>query len=144
MEYAMKTSECKHNVTTQFEAQSRRLLYIDDNPLVLETVKQLLSKTDYHLLISDDPFKGLCCLVKNKPPTLFIDANMGKINGFQFCALIRAQKQFQYLSVIIVLEFSNIIEQAKARAAGDSTVLIKPFGRAELVALCEKTGIRAA
>lgn len=124
--------------------QEKFLLFIDDNPLVLETVKQLVDISPYELLAKDDPFEGLCELAENKPSAVFIDVNMSKLNGYQFCALVKAQKNYQFIPLIIVLEFDSKLEQAKAYAAGANAVLVKPFGKNELLKLCPVSGVKAA
>ncbi|MDG2090083.1 MAG: response regulator [Gammaproteobacteria bacterium] len=124
--------------------QKNFLLFIDDNPLILETVKQLVEKSSYDLLLKDDPFDGLCALAKNKPSAVFIDVNIGKLDGYQFCALVKAQSIFQYIPLIVVLEFASKLEQAKAYAAGANAVLVKPFGKNELLKLCFSPGAQAA
>lgn len=124
--------------------QQKSLLFIDDNPLILETVKQLLETSTYELLLNDDPFEGLCTLIKSKPAIVFIDVNLGKVNGYQFCALVKAQAAFRYIPLIVVLEFANKLEEAKAYAAGANAVLVKPFGKNELLDLCSNSGVKAA
>jgi len=122
------------------KGNSISLLLIDDNPLVLETIKKLLKKTHYELLLADDPFDALCSLVENKPSVVFIDAAMSKLNGYQFCALVKAQAKYQYIPLVVVLEYANKVEQAKALAAGADAVLVKPFGENELLNIVEVTG----
>lgn len=140
----MEMSAIRQNENLISAKQSKNLLFVDDNPLVLETVKQLIDTSPYELLTKDDPFEGLCELVERKPALVFIDANMTKLNGYQFCALIKAQKNYQFIPLIIVLEFASKLEQAKAYAAGANAVLIKPFGKNELLKFCPLPGEQAA
>ncbi len=140
----MDIPKTKHNVALGDRAGSKSLLFIDDNPLVLETVKQLLEKSPYELLLDDDPFDGLCSLVSDKPAAVFIDVRMSKLNGYQFCALVKAQVDYQYIPLIVVLEYANKLDQAKALAAGANVVLVKPFGKNELLDVVNLPGAEAA
>ena len=112
--------------------------------MVLETVKQLLEKSSLQLLVNDDPFDALCSLVKDNPAAVFFDASMGKVNGYQFCALVKTQTNYQYIPLIIVLEYANKFDQAKALAAGGNAVLVKPFGKNELLDVVNLLGAKAA
>ena len=140
----MEISTISQNVNLVSTKQSKFLLFVDDNPLVLETVKQLVEMSPYELLAKDDPFEGLCEVVDSKPSAVFIDVNMSKLNGYQFCALVKAQKNYQFIPLIIVLEFASKLEQAKAYAAGANAVLVKPFGKNEMLKLCPLSGVQAA
>ena len=73
-----------------------------------------------------------------------IDASMGKVNGYQFCALVKTQTNYQYIPLIIVLEYANKFDQAKALAAGANAVLVKPFGKNELLDVVNLPGAKAA
>lgn len=126
------------------ERNTKSLLLIDDNPLVLETIKQLLEKSPCELLLADDPFNALCSLVKNKPSVVVIDARMSKLNGYQFCALVKAQAKYQYIPLVVMLEYANKIEEAKALAAGANAVLVKPFGKNELLNVVKLSGVQVA
>ncbi len=140
----MDISKINHNADLDYGKESRSLLFIDDNPLVLETIKQLLGKSSLQLLVNDDPFDALCSLIKNKPTAVFIDASMGKVNGYQCCALVKAQTNYQYIPLIIVLEYANKFDQAKALAAVANAVLIKPFGKNKLLDVVNLPGAKAA
>jgi twitching motility two-component system response regulator PilG len=140
----MGISKTTHNLGFGTGESSKSLRFIDDNPLVLETVKQLLEKSPYKLELNDDPFDALCDLVKNKPSAVFIDVRMSKLNGYQFCALLKTQASYRYIPLIIVLEYANTLVQAKALAAGADAVLVKPFGKNELLNVAKLSGAQAA
>jgi len=140
----MEISKISQQANVDSTKPARLILFIDDNPLVLETVKQLLEKSSFNLLAKDDPFDGLCGLVKNKPSAVFIDASMGAMSGYQFCALVKAQVNYQYIPLVMVLEYANDLEQAKAYAAGANAVLVKPFGKNELLKAMNFPGAQAA
>jgi len=46
--------------------------------------------------------------------------------------------------LVIVLEYANKLEQAKAYAAGANAVLVKPFGKNELFEAMKFPGVKAA
>tara|TARA_R110000868_G_scaffold256734_2_gene513810 strand:- start:115613 stop:116128 length:516 start_codon:yes stop_codon:yes gene_type:complete len=120
------------------------ILFIDDNPLVLETVKKLMENTAFELLTSDDPFMGLCQLSQHKPIAAFIDASLNGLSGYQFCALIKAQPTYRHILIILVLEQADKLLAARAIAAGANSVLVKPFGRNELIEASRRPGEIAA
>jgi len=143
----MEVSDIKQKNHVGLSKKTKSVLFIDDSPLVLETVKQLLRNSPYELQAKTDSFEGLCELIRNKPSAIFIDINMSGLNAYQFCALLKAQKgqlEYQYIRLVIVLEYANKLEQAKAYAAGANAVLVKPFGKNELFGAMKFPGVKAA
>ena len=143
----MEVSDIKQKNHVGLSKKTKSVLFIDDSPLVLETVKQLLRNSPYELQAKTDSFEGLCELIRNKLSAIFIDINMSGLNAYQFCALLKAQKgqlEYQYIRLVIVLEYANKLEQAKAYAAGANAVLVKPFGKNELFEAMKFPGVKAA
>lgn len=133
--------------TTEIRQQAKhavKILFIDDKTLVLQTVQKLLENTSVETGLCDDAFSGLCELTRRVPQAIFIDANMSHLNGFQFCALIKACKNYQHVHTIIVLEQPEPLLEAKAIATGAFAVLVKPFGKDELLNLLQERGAQAA
>jgi len=86
----MEVSDIKQKTHVGLSKKTKSVLFIDDSPLVLETVKQLLRNSPYELQAKTDSFEGLCELIRNKPSAIFIDINMSGLNAYQFCALLKA------------------------------------------------------
>lgn len=143
----MEVSAINQKAKVELSKKTKSVLFIDDSPLVLETVKQLLENSAFELQAKTDSFEGLYELIKNKPSAIFIDANMSGLNAYQFCALLKDQKvqgDYQYIQLVIVLEYANKLEQAKAYAAGANAVLVKPFGKNELFEAMKSPRVKAA
>lgn len=120
------------------------LLFIDDNALVRETVKTLLQHEYHEVLTADDAFTGLCLLAKHRPVNVLIDAGMQGLSGNHFCALTKSLLAFRSTRIIILLQQESDQARAKALAAGADAILVKPFGREELLGLLGKAGAKAA
>ncbi len=133
-----KTARCT-NTTLQ-----PGLLFVDDNALVRETVRTLLQHEYQEILTADDAFTGLCLLAKHRPVNVLIDAEMQGLSGNHFCALAKSLLSFRSIRIIILLQQESDHARAKALAAGADAILVKPFGREELLNLLGKTGAKAA
>ncbi len=82
--------------------------------------------------------------MRNKPIAIYIDAQTSELNGYQFCSLVKALPQFQLIPLVIVLDYANRIDQARALAPGVNAVLVKPFGKNELLDSVHLPGVKAA
>ena len=114
-----------------------KVLFIDDNKRVMETVKCLLSGGAYQFVSASNGFDGLFALVEEKPEIIFVGARVAKLNGYQFCILVNSKAEYQKIPVIIILDKEDCFEQAKALAAGAKAILAKPFGSSDFFGLID-------
>jgi DNA-binding response OmpR family regulator len=66
------------------------------------------------------------------------------LSGNHFCALIKSLLTFRSTRVIILLQGDDDLARARALAAGADAVLIKPFGKEELLTLMVDRSSKAA
>jgi len=137
-------SGLSENIGNHAGRKVSKILFIDDNSLVLQTIERLLENTAYELVSAENAFEGLCALAEHKPVGIFIDANTLRLDGFQFCTLVKNQLRYQHIPLVIVLGQRDDMEQAKAKAAGADAVLVKPFGKHELLGLMKNPQANAA
>jgi twitching motility two-component system response regulator PilG len=72
-------------------------------------------------------------IVRIKPDMVLLDVGMPMIDGYKLCRLIRNHPLFQNTPIIMVTGNSGLIDRAKARVAGSTDYLTKPFTQTELV-----------
>ena len=66
-------------------------------------------------------------------PDLFIlDLMMPDINGFELCALLRADSKFSNTPIIVVSALEDEVSKAKAHNAGATDYITKPFDIVDL------------
>ena len=57
---------------------------------------------------------------------IFMDAMMPGINGYDTCALLRKNKEYQHTPIIMVTGLTSPMDEAKGIIAGTSTYVTKP------------------
>jgi DNA-binding response OmpR family regulator len=67
----------------------RKVLIIDDDPLLLETATQLLRSTELEVLTCDTRIGRLGMIHKHKPDLVLLDVNMPFLSGDQVLGLVR-------------------------------------------------------
>jgi len=58
---------------------------------------------------------------------------MPRLDGYQTCALIKNNKDFQSTPVIMLSSKDGLFDRAKGRIVGSDQYLTKPFSRDELL-----------
>ncbi len=103
----------------------KHILLIDDNPIQLRTMKELL-KENYDVSMALSVAESLEIIVKNKPDLIFLDYDMPNMNGKE---AFEKMKNIEYCNDIPVVfltgvdDAKNIKEVLELRPAG---YLLKP------------------
>ena len=119
------------------QGRRKHVLFADDNRAMLETVRGLLDPERYEFEGVDSGIEALCRLGERRPDLLLIDRHCPELNGFQLCALLRERQQYRGIPVVLLSDRQDVFERVRAEALGARGVLVKPFSRAELLALLE-------
>jgi CheY-like chemotaxis protein len=75
-----------------------RILVVDDEPSICETVEQILESDGYEVLTAKDGVDGLNALSKSLPDLIISDLNMPRMSGFEFLAVVR--ERFPHIATI--------------------------------------------
>ena len=67
----------------------KNILLVDDNPLMLKFVDDLLEKEDYKVVTANDGLSALDILKTYTPDVIFVDLIMPNINGKKLIKIIR-------------------------------------------------------
>jgi CheY-like chemotaxis protein len=120
----------------------KKLLSIDDEPMMLKCLSRALKGKGYDLLVTTDPEEGLEILRRQDDICLaLLDVKMPKKNGFE---IYRELKQFRNIPVLFVTAYpraftaksDDVVEMWRDEFAdGTTDIIYKPF---DLPALFEK------
>jgi CheY-like chemotaxis protein len=70
-------------------SSKHRILVVDDEPTVRDSLAMLLSSVGYEVAIAEDGFDGLLQLKHVLPEVIISDLNMPKMSGFEFLSVVR-------------------------------------------------------
>jgi diguanylate cyclase (GGDEF)-like protein len=121
----------------QFRARDRlqatRVLVVDDEPVVLEAMRALLSGHDLEVSTLADPFRFWEVLQEVAPELLILDVDMPGVNGIELCRIVRNDPRWNRLAVIFVTGHVDAESIARVFAAGADDYVPKPVVGPELV-----------
>jgi signal transduction histidine kinase/CheY-like chemotaxis protein len=118
----------------------RRVLYVDDNPMMVELVERILGK-DPHVLVQTAPDgkTALRLAVDDRPHLILLDLNLTDIGGEELMRELRANGDTGSIPVVIVSGDAAPATIARLTAQGAAGYLTKPFQPAQLRELIEST-----
>lgn len=109
------------------------VIVVDDSKIIRHTAETLLKKSGYDVITAIDGFNALAKIAELKPDIIFVDVVMPRLDGYQTCALIKNNKNFKHIPVIMMSDKDGIFDKAKGRLVGSDLYLTKPFSRDELL-----------
>ena len=118
--------------------KNHKIACIDDSPSVLDEMQRLLGNKGFEVTKIDDPIKASALLFRIRPDLILMDVTMPEINGYKLCNLLRDSVMFRNTPIVMVSGHRGIINKAKAKIAGATDYLTKPFTRDALLDVVER------
>ena len=78
-----------------------KVMVIDDSKTIRRTAETLLSKAGCEVITATDGFDALAKIADSQPAIIFVDIMMPRLDGYQTCALIKNNAEFQSTPGII-------------------------------------------
>jgi len=113
---------------------SKTILYVEDNEFNRKIVRQLLSKTSYRLTEAVDGEAGLAMALDAPPDLILMDIQLPKVSGLEATRQLRADARTAAVPIIVVTSFALSGDEDKAREAGATAYLAKPYSPRDLLA----------
>ena len=110
-----------------------RVMVIDDSKTIRRTAEMLLKNVGCEVITAIDGFDALAKIVDHHPHIIFVDIMMPRLDGYQTCALIKSNRAFKSIPVIMLSSKDGLFDKAKGRIVGSDQFLTKPFSRDELL-----------
>lgn len=106
-------------------AKGGRILVVDDEPMVRDTLGQVLAEEGYVVDLAVDGEDALDCLKAGRPDAILLDLMMPGMNGRQFLQALRNDPAYQDVPVLIMTAVHGL--EVNLSSIGASEVVEKPF-----------------
>jgi len=121
-----------------------KVMVIDDSKTIRRTAETLLKKAGCEVLTATDGFDALSIIADSHPDLIFVDIMMPRLDGYQTCALIKANELYSNIPVIMLSSKDGLFDRARGRIVGSEQYLTKPFTRDELLGAIKRHAAKAA
>ncbi|RKY03493.1 hypothetical protein DRP77_06005 [Candidatus Poribacteria bacterium] len=108
-------------------ARRRKVLLIDDEPEIIETVKFLLGLKNFEVVAAMDGVEGLEKAKSEKPDLILLDLILPKLNGYEVCARLKRDPDTKDIPVLILTARDEAESILRAYRAGADEYIVKPF-----------------
>ena len=104
-----------------------KILVIEDNPLNLELVTDLLEIAKFHVLGALNGEAGICLAEEERPDLILMDISLPGIDGLEATRRIKSRPELESIPVVAVTAHSMKGDRERVEGAGCSGYITKPI-----------------
>ncbi|MCH8045440.1 MAG: response regulator [Planctomycetes bacterium] len=119
------------------ETRRNRILLVDDDREIIESMRYALESKDYEVLIARDGNQGLAMAEREDPDLVILDMMMPKRSGFLVLERLRRSRPIP-TRVIMVTANEGSRHKAYAEMLGVDDYIRKPFGMDRLLSSVDR------
>lgn len=116
---------------------SLEVLAVDDSKTMRNMIRMALEPAGFTVHTADDGVHGVEVLGGLAPDVIITDINMPRMDGFGFIDAVRGQEAHRATPILVLTTESGAELKAKARTAGATGWIVKPFDPAKLIKALE-------
>lgn len=122
---------------------SLTVLTVDDSRTMRDLLKVALSQAGFGVIQAEDGVHGLEVLQAQSriPDVIVTDINMPRMDGFGFIEAVRANATARATPILVLTTEGDREKKARARAAGATGWIVKPFNAEKLVDAVRRVAI---
>jgi len=112
---------------------SLNILAVDDSRTMRDMLNLALGQAGFTTHLAEDGEHGLKVLTQLAPDAIITDINMPNLDGFGFIDAVRKQQKHRGIPILVLTTESAPELRARARKAGATGWIVKPFDPTKLV-----------
>ena len=117
---------------------AKTILYVEDNELNRKIVRDLLRRTSYRLIEAPDGESGMAVAREQRPDLILMDIQLPKVSGIEATRTLRGEPATADTPIIAITSFALGGDEQRAKDAGASAYLAKPYSPFDLLTMIRK------
>ncbi|MFQ6102856.1 MAG: response regulator transcription factor [Candidatus Glassbacteria bacterium] len=105
----------------------KRILIVDDEPSILETIKFHLEMSEYEVIPASDGMEALKLARAENPDLILLDLMLPRIDGYKVCKMLKMDRRFQRIPVVMLTAKAGSVDEIEGYQSGADAYLKKPF-----------------
>jgi DNA-binding response OmpR family regulator len=104
-----------------------KILFVDDEPELVDMVKMRLEANDYKVIPAYDGQEALEKAKKESPDLIILDLMLPKMDGYKVCGLLKKDARFAKIPIIIFTARAQQEDMKLGEEVGANAYITKPF-----------------
>ncbi len=114
-------------------SEAKKILIVDDEQDIVETLKFMLEAEGYECFCAYDGETGLSLAKEIMPDLMILDVMMPKINGYKISRLLKYDTKYKEIPIIMVTARSQEEDKLIGQETGVNEYITKPFELDEII-----------
>jgi DNA-binding response OmpR family regulator len=106
---------------------AKKILVVDDEIDLVETLRFPLELEGYHVLVSHDGEDALNQARKEKPDLILLDLMLPKLDGYKVCRLLKFDERYKHIPVLMLTAKTQEKDKILGMETGADEYITKPF-----------------
>jgi len=132
------TPACDTGMPEKADAQTARILVVDDEPDIVRLVTKTLEVNGYEVITANDGQEGLEKTKTEKPDLIVLDLMLPKIDGYKVCGLLKRDTRYAKTPIILFTAKAQEKDVKLGEEVGADAYIIKPFEAEVLLSKIEE------
>lgn len=119
-------------------SEPKTILIADDSPTIVEIMSFMLTNMGYRVEVASDGVEAIERTYATHPDLILLDIEMPKMNGYQVCRLIKADRATSHIPVLILTSRDLASDRFWGLATGADEYVVKDLEDETLFARIER------
>jgi len=115
------------------EIIKKKILIVDDEPDIVETLKFLVESDGFSCITALDGEDALKKAREENPDIMILDVMLPKINGYKVCRILKFDTKYKHIPILMVTARSQEEDKAIGEETGADEYITKPFDINEIL-----------
>jgi len=111
------------------------ILVVDDELFMAQYLEDILTIEGHNVIVAFDGEEALSVIKENKVDLIILDVMMPKMNGFEVCRILKSQRQYNIIPIIMLTALKEESNRIEGFRVGADEYITKPFEPAELTSI---------
>jgi DNA-binding response OmpR family regulator len=116
-------------------SRGAKVLIVDDEPFIVETVRFALEQAGYGCLVAFDGEEAIRIARSENPSLILLDIMLPRLNGFQICRLLKFDERYRHIPIIMLTARTQARDRLLGKETGADEYVVKPFDLPDLLAV---------
>jgi two-component system cell cycle response regulator len=124
--------QVEENAQDHIRGHQHKILIVDDDPLNLELLSQVLCSEEFEVVLASDGVEALDKVVQESPDLILLDIMMPVLDGLEVTRRLKGDPDFAHIPIVLVTGLDDAEHKMKGLEAGANEFLSKPIDSVEL------------
>ena len=111
----------------------KKILIVDDEVDLVETVRFPLEMEGYHVLVSYNGEDALNQARKENPDLILLDLMLPKLDGYKVCRLLKFDDRYKHIPILMLTAKTQEKDKILGMETGANEYITKPFEMDDLL-----------